>query len=178
MRMPRRWARRAPSPKPIFRLRRYAQQLRDTVPGVPDPLAHEETLAMGPEGRRGVWRKSPGGSRFVEVLEGESVPQAIRRHWMARQQQTTPSAAPHLEQAVKTALKIAGPTAPRQTLRQAVRELLQSQPMSPPAVSPPTAPQPARRIPRTVPPLAAPPPRRKRKREPRERYLHGHSPAP
>lgn len=43
------------------------------------PLKPGETLQMGPEGKRGVWRTLGKNSVFIQVKPRESVPQAIRR---------------------------------------------------------------------------------------------------
>lgn len=42
-------------------------------------LKEKEEIGFGPEGARGVWRTINGQKIFIEVREGESIPQAVRR---------------------------------------------------------------------------------------------------
>ena len=44
-----------------------------------DPLKKGETIEIGPEGKRGVWRTIGGNPIFIEVEKGESIPEAVRR---------------------------------------------------------------------------------------------------
>ncbi|MCI0407557.1 MAG: DUF935 family protein [Acidobacteria bacterium] len=54
-----------------------AAQTKRTFQAVP-LLKEGETLQIGPEGQHGVWRNIGGNPIFIEVGEGESVPEAIR----------------------------------------------------------------------------------------------------